>query len=149
MFKLGTNSIGKVYLGSTEISLAYLGSDLVYNGGSTPPAPKEYIDVYKKMFPANGLISSRNNFIIYLKETVANGTDIHVAFTLSNVPDTVTNVTIRTASSPVATIETVYPPLGTIDVEATMDRNSNMLYVYFSETVSGVQVSSMVVEKII
>lgn len=39
MFKVGTNNIGKVFLGNTGISKAYLGIDLVFDGGSTPPTP--------------------------------------------------------------------------------------------------------------
>ena len=40
MIKLGTNDMAKAYVGSTEVSKMYLGSDLVYQ--NTPPEPLPY-----------------------------------------------------------------------------------------------------------
>ena len=43
MIQLGSNSIGKVFLGNTEIAKAYLGADLVFQkGGSGPSLPTGY-----------------------------------------------------------------------------------------------------------
>lgn len=45
MLKLGTDKIGKMYLGSTEMAKAYIGSDLVYRKSSALPydAEVEYL----------------------------------------------------------------------------------------------------------
>ena len=45
MSYLGTDKIGKMFLGDTEIAKAYLGTDLVFakGGGPTPPAPSGYV----------------------------------------------------------------------------------------------------------
>lgn len=37
MLKFGLNNIGKVFLGNTEISKVFLGTDLVFNGGGGEP----------------------------------------------------------------------------------------------------------------
>ena len=37
--KIGTNSIGVVYIGSSSASSVYLGTTLLYSGGTTPPTP--------------------------------------------------------------------------------------------------------------
>lgn len=76
MSHIGTNKIGKVYLGDTEIAKAYLGSNLVYQNGPavTIPYVTSGLVVYLDAIWNNGLgkhVSSTNTW----KDLSGNGHD--------------------------------------------------------------------------
>ena len=111
--------------------------------------PRQYVDIYKSRFPTNGLVSGRNSFFLYLKETVPIGTKIHLAMTFSSMDNNATHLQIRdTAASPYDI--SIPMPQNSFDVEfETADRATNIFYMYFNTNVTDVQISSQIVEKII
>lgn len=148
---LGNTEIGQIYLGSTEISEAYLGGVKVFDGGSTPPTPKEYVDVYKKIFPANGLVNGRNNFLLYSKESLPIGTNIHLAMTFTSMDSSATSLSFKDAAAGAADIVIPMPQMS-FNVEfVTTVGAASVFYIFFDKTVSNVQinVSSIMFEKII
>lgn len=120
-------------------------------GGGTPPSPKEYVDVYKKIFPANGLVNGRNSFFLYSKETLQIGTKIHLAMIFTSMDSTATSLAFKDASAAAADI-TIPMPQMSFDVEfVTTVMASNTFYLYFNKSVSNVQIdlTSIRFEKII
>lgn len=153
MIKLGNTDIGKLYLGNTEIEKAYLGEDLIYEvgGGPTPPTPKEYVDVYSRIFPVNGLVNERKNFFLYAKETLPIGTSIHLAMTFTSMDSTATSLDFRDAAAAAADIVIPMPQMS-FDVEfVTTVAATDTFYLYFDKSVSNVQIdlSSIRFEKIV
>lgn len=74
MLNLGTNSIGKMFLGDTEIAKAYLGGDLVYSAGGgsvTPSLPYdsrvEYLQTTGTQYINTGIVQNALNFELTLE----------------------------------------------------------------------------------
>lgn len=67
MFKLGTNKIGSMYLGSAGIGKAYLGSDLVYEKSVTPVLPYdalvEYLESDGSQWIDTGIVLQENDVV--------------------------------------------------------------------------------------
>ena len=112
---------------------------------------KEYVNIYKSLFPSNGLVSNRQIFFIYLSETVEVGTKIHMATAFTSMDASTTSLAIKdSAASPNNVV--IPMPQDRFDVEFEVSqRDTNVLYCYFDKNVTNVQIdtSSIIVEKII
>lgn len=112
---------------------------------------KEYVNIYKSIFPPNGLVDNRQNFFIYLSETVGVGTKIHMAIAFTSMDASTTSLVIKDTSTSPANVD-IPMPQDRFDVEFEVSqRDTYIMWCYFDRTVTNVQIdtSSIVVEKII
>lgn len=112
---------------------------------------EQYVDIFKNTFPADGIVDNRNNMYIYTKEAVPAGTQIHLSFNVSNIPNTVTYINVGQATTDNAAyrVASFSPPFDIVDVEFTTTRNCTFFSVFFSENVTNVPVTAIKLEKII
>ena len=118
-------------------------------GASVPP--RQYVYIYKNMYPSNGYIDGRNSFFLYLTEYVDVGTDIHLSLTFTSMDSTISLLSVKESSASVPSI-TIPMPQNSIDVEFKVSKQrTNTLWCLFDKSVSGVQIDTSItkVEKII
>ena len=118
-------------------------------GASVPP--RQYVNIFQNTFPVNGVVSGRNSMYIYTTESQPVGTDIHLSFDIANVPASVTYIHINQSTMDlVATrVAVIEPPFSHVDVEFTTTRAITYVSLFFSENVTDVPVTNIVLEKII
>ena len=113
--------------------------------------PKQYVDMYLRMFLGNGLVSGRDSFFLYLTETIPVGTSVHLALTFTSMDSTATSLQVRDTAASAADI-TIPMPADSVDVEfVTSNSSTNILWCYFDKSVTNVQIDTTKtkVEKII
>ena len=112
---------------------------------------KEYVNIKGSTFPTNGVVNNRNSLFAYVNARQDAGTMIHFAFDVSNVPDTVTHIDIvqQNINSDANRVARHYPPFSHIDDEFTLTRFIDYMTIFFSENVSNVSITNIVLEKII
>ena len=111
-------------------------------------ASHEYVDIFLRTFGIP--INNRNYFFIYVKEAVSSGSTVHLSFTSPNMPNSVTwmHVSQSNADTDAARVATVNAPVDNIDITFTTTMNvPNYFGVFFSEALSGVQITDIVLEK--
>ena len=112
---------------------------------------KTYVSIYSSMFPPNGAVSGRNNFFIYLTETIPVGTNVHLKLDFTAMDSTASSLDIRDSAASTASV--VIPmPTTSVDIEyTTRERATYILWCYFDVSVTGVQIdkTTIKVEKII
>lgn len=118
-------------------------------GASVPP--RQYVDIFKNTFPANGVVSGRNTMFIYTTGSQSAGTDIHLSLDIANVPASVTYIHICQTNMDVVDtrVAVIEPPFSHVDVEFTTTRAITFVTLFFSENVTDVPVTNIVLEKII
>lgn len=112
---------------------------------------RTYVDIYNRLYPSGGLVTNRNTFFLYLKESCPVGTKIHLAMTFTAIDEGVTSLQVKAGAAAVAYI-TIPMPQYSIDVEFEMtQQGTNTLWCYFDKDVTDVQIdkASIKVEKII
>lgn len=113
--------------------------------------PRQYVDIIRGTFPVNGVVSGRNSMYIYTTESQPAGTDIHLSFDVANVPASVTYIHIGQTTTDHETnrVAVIEPPFSHVDVEFTTTRAITFVSLFFSENVTDVPVTNIVLEKII
>lgn len=90
MIKIGDLNISKLCVGDSEVSKVYLGSDLVYSGGTPPVPPTPYEDMYLTFnIISGGTISWRATSTAYTKEiqySINDGEWTSIVSTTAGVP---------------------------------------------------------------
>ena len=139
MIKLGTSDMAKAYVGSTEVSKVYLGSELVYSSAPTYDAEIAYLEGTGTQYIDTGF-SPTNTCGMYVKvcATQLNGSTSHIGGASGNASNSRWNMnytgTKKIAMNWNSTRDTGYSP--TVEVYDILESNYlNSRYAY----INGVQ----------